>query len=222
MSCPHVAGVGALLKGAHPDWSPAAIRSAIMTTSDIFDNAKEPIRDIGVGDMQASPLALGAGYVNPNKALDPGLVYDVGVQDYVNLLCAMNLTQEDIKTITRSSSFNCSKPSLDLNYPSFIGYFNGNGSSDQSKVTWEFARTVTYVGNGHTIYTASVTPIKGFNVSVIPSKLVFEKKNEKQSFKLRIEGPKNESFGYVTWTDMKHVVRSPIVITNQVSSSEFP
>jgi len=214
MSCPHVAGVGALLKGAHPDWSPAAIRSAIMTTSDIFDNAKEPIRDIGVGDMQASPLALGAGYVNPNKALDPGLVYDVGVQDYVNLLCAMNLTQQNITTIIRSSSFNCSKPSLDLNYPSFIGYFNGRGSSNQSKVTLEFARTVTYVGDGHTIYTASVTPMKGFNVSVIPSKLVFEKKNEKQSFKLRIEGPKNEGFGYVTWTDMKYVVRSPIVVTS--------
>ncbi|BAT98165.1 hypothetical protein VIGAN_09179500 [Vigna angularis var. angularis] len=213
MACPHMAGVAALLKGAHRDWSPAAIRSAIMTTSDIFDNNKEPIKDIGDGDKPASPLVMGAGHVNPNKALDPGLVYDAGAQDYVNLLCAMNLTQQHIKTITRSSSYNCSKPSLDLNYPSFIALFSENGSSKQSMGTWDFFRTVTNVGEGQTIYTARVTPIKGFNVSITPSKLVFKEKNRKLNYKIRIEGPKREGFGYVTWTDVKHVVRSPIVIT---------
>ena len=32
MSCPHVAGTIGLLKKIHPDWSPSALRSAIMTT----------------------------------------------------------------------------------------------------------------------------------------------------------------------------------------------
>ncbi|XP_045788214.1 subtilisin-like protease SBT3 [Trifolium pratense] len=214
MSCPHIAGVAALLKGAHGDWSPAAIRSAIMTTSDIFDNTKEHITDIGTGN-KATPLALGAGHVNPNRALDPGLIYDAGVQDYVNLLCALNYTQKNIIAITRSSVNDCSKPSLDLNYPSFIAFFNAGNSS---KTTQHFHRTVTNVGEGQTTYVASITPIKRFRINVIPNKLVFKKKNQKISYKLSIEGPrmiqKNKvSFGYLTWKDDKHVVRSPIVVT---------
>lgn len=46
-ACAPVAGVIVLLKGVHPNWIPAAIRSPIMTTSDVLDNTFEPIQDLG-------------------------------------------------------------------------------------------------------------------------------------------------------------------------------
>ncbi|XVF36297.1 hypothetical protein REPUB_Repub19eG0046200 [Reevesia pubescens] len=222
MACPHVSGIAALLKGAYPDWSPAAIRSALMTTSDIIDNTGSLIKDIGDNLKPASPLAMGAGHVNPNKALDPGLVYDATVEDYINLLCGLNFTAQQIKTITKSSPNNCSNPSLDLNYPSFIAYFNDRNAKPNSKTVKEFQRTVTNVGEGSFTYKATVTPINGVKVTVEPDTLVFKAKYEKKNFKLSIEGLKQldeaVKFGYLTWEDSgrKHVVRSPIVATSYI------
>lgn len=223
MSCPHVAGVAALLKSAHPDWSPAAIRSAIMTTSYLVDNRNNPIGDLQNLKELATPFAMGSGHIDPNKALDPGLVYDASTTDYVNLLCALHYTTKEIKTITRSSSTKlCSNPSLDLNYPSFLAFFNSpfTSYSNRSERVREFRRTLTNVGEGPSTYTASLTPMKEFNVSVVPETLLFREKNEKLSFVLRIEGPsvmKNHAtiWCHLSWSDDvgKHVVRSPIVAT---------
>ncbi|GLT93513.1 hypothetical protein SLE2022_113030 [Rubroshorea leprosula] len=219
MACPHASGAGVLLKGAHPEWSPAAIRSALMTTSDLTDNTHSSIKDIGLDFATASPLAMGTGHINPNKAVDPGLIYDATIEDYVNLLCALNFTAKQIQTITKSSTNNCSAPSLDLNYPSFIAFFNAKGSKSNSKTVIEFQRTVTNVGDEMSTYTATVTPMEGFQVSVTPEKLIFKEKNEKQFYKLSIEGPSMMKdifvFGYLNWEDSggKYVVRSPIVAT---------
>jgi subtilisin family serine protease len=40
VACPHVAGVAATVKAWNPTWSPAAIRSVIMTTGDDDDNSQ--------------------------------------------------------------------------------------------------------------------------------------------------------------------------------------
>ncbi|PSS01670.1 Subtilisin-like protease [Actinidia chinensis var. chinensis] len=57
MACPHAAGIAALLKGAHPEWSPNAILSAMVTTANPLDNTLHPIRDLGLDLVPAKPTA---------------------------------------------------------------------------------------------------------------------------------------------------------------------
>lgn len=110
---PHIVGIAESPKAAHKDWSPAAIRSAMMATADILDNANNPIMDIITG-VAGTPLDFGGGHVNPNKTMDPGLVYDIGVQDYINCVRALNYTTKQLRTITRRSNVSF-EASLDLN-----------------------------------------------------------------------------------------------------------
>ncbi|CAN0922445.1 Subtilisin-like protease SBT3 [Linum grandiflorum] len=216
MSCPHASGVAALLKGAHPEWSHAAIRSAMMTTATSLDNTRKPIKDMGKNLTDASPLAIGAGHIMPNNALDPGLIYDATPQDYVSLLCSMNFTKNQILTITRSTTYNCTNPSLDLNYPSFIAFYNQN----VTKVTTQtYQRVVTNVGGGAATYKVKVTAPKGSKVAVWPQTLVFGNKYEQQQYSIKITYPSNHdgevSYGSIVWMDESgsHTVRSPIVVT---------
>lgn len=40
MAGPHISGIVALLKVVHPDWSPAAIKSALVTTGNIIESCQ--------------------------------------------------------------------------------------------------------------------------------------------------------------------------------------
>ena len=84
MAAPHIAGIAALLKQKHPQWGPAAIKSALMTTAITLDRNERPILAQQFSDHQtltlapATPFDLGSGAVSPKAALDPGLIFDAG------------------------------------------------------------------------------------------------------------------------------------------------
>ncbi|XP_059654551.1 subtilisin-like protease SBT3 [Cornus florida] len=216
MASPHAIGVAALLKTLHKDRSPAAIRSAMMTTTYVIDNANGPIIDMTTG-VAGIPLDFGAGHVNPEKAMDPGLVYDIEVQDYINYLCGLDYTSKQIKIITRRSNFSCDQSSLDLNYPSFIVILNNTNT-----MSYTFNRVLTNVVDGPSTYHAVVKAPSGMDVVVQPPVVSFAGKYSKAEFNITVEvnveyaSPQSDSivnYGYLSWNDVNgtHMVRSPIV-----------
>ncbi|ONK56092.1 uncharacterized protein A4U43_C10F4050 [Asparagus officinalis] len=82
MAAPHVSGIVALLKHNHQHWSPAAIKSAIMTTAYTKDRDGNPIKDQYEGE-NAGVFTMGSGHVDPVAANDPGLIYDNDPHDYI-------------------------------------------------------------------------------------------------------------------------------------------
>ncbi|CAH9085384.1 unnamed protein product [Cuscuta epithymum] len=224
MACPQAAAIAALLKGAHPNWSPSAIRSAMMTTATTLDNTGNRIKESDDNSV-ATPLAIGSGMVNPNRAVDPGLIYDATPQDYVNLLCSMNLTEKEFHSIARSSAtYNCSSPDPDLNYPSFIALYPTGGENEVFDwLVQTFKRTVTNVGpTGLVTYNAVIETPNNSNISVSPSTLVFTQNNQKMSYHLTIsyrgDEKHSKNVGSITWVEVKgnHTVRSPIIVSNTI------
>jgi hypothetical protein len=200
MSSPHVAGLGALLRQAHPTWSPAAIKSALMT-SGRQDVVKED------GSTPADPFDMGAGHVVPNSAVDPGLVYDAGLLDYFAFLCGATsaVHPDDCAFLEgRGYSFDAS----DLNLASIgIGELAG---------TQTVSRTVTNVGGAGT-YNVSVDAPPGISVEVSPSSLTLgadASASYEVTFTTESDAAIGEwTFGSLTWSDGTHSVRSPIAIT---------
>ncbi|MBA4177034.1 MAG: peptidase S8 and S53 subtilisin kexin sedolisin [Leptothrix sp. (in: Bacteria)] len=197
MSSPHVAGLALLLKQARPTWSPAAIKSALMTTA-------YSTLDDGLAGAQNGllPWAQGAGHVNPNKALDPGLVYDAGKNDWVRYQCKVNraavVPASDCTTIgTLDETYNLNLPSIT------VGNVVGN-------VT--VTRRVTNVGSASATYTASAN-LPGFTTLVTPSSLTLAP-GASATFTVRLTTTTATEgvwqFGSMTWTDGVRSVRVPV------------
>ncbi|KAL6648908.1 hypothetical protein ACP70R_013132 [Stipagrostis hirtigluma subsp. patula] len=209
MSTPHLSGIAAIIKSLHPSWSPAAIKSAIMTSSNTADHAGVPIKDEQY--RRASFYAMGAGYVNPARAADPGLVYDLTTNDYVAYLCGLGIGDDGVKDITnRRAPCAHLKPitEAELNYPSLVVKLLSQPITVH--------RTVTNVGKANSVYTAVVDMPKEVSVVVRPPMLRFTKVNEKQSFTVTLRWAGQPAVagaeGNLMWVSDEHTVRSPIVI----------
>nr|KYP55618.1 Subtilisin-like protease [Cajanus cajan] len=211
MSCPHVAGLAGLLKALHPDWSPAAIKSAIITSATTLDNSRKPILDESLN--KATPFDYGAGHIQPNRAMNPGLVYDLNITDYLNFLCGRGYNSSQLKMFygkpyTCPKSFNIA----DFNYPAITIPKFGPGHS------MNITRTVTNVGSPRT-YKVHIKAPPQVRVSVDPRELIFKEKGEKKEFRVTMTlkpqsmNTSDYVFGWLTWSDGRHQrVRSPISV----------
>ncbi len=200
MSTPHVAGVAALLIEAHPGWSPAAIKSALMTT------ARQTLVQSD-GEGQANPFEFGAGHIVPNSASDPGLVYDLTADDYDAFACGFALESVTTERCTALEIAGFSFDPAEMNQPSIaVGRL-----ANQRTVT----RTVTNVSDVRATYTASIATPIDMLVSVDPPSLSLGP-GESASFDVTIAyqaGPLDLwRFGSLTWNSTDHSVRSTIAV----------
>ncbi|XP_058762392.1 cucumisin-like isoform X1 [Vicia villosa] len=202
MACPHAAGAAAYVKSFHPNWSPAMIKSALMTTATPMSPALNP----------EAEFAYGAGQINPVKATNPGLVYDISEADYADFLCGEGYTDKQLRNLTKDKS-NCKvkaneKAVYNLNLPSFALKIN------RTFFGHVYHRTVTNVGSAKSIYKARVISPSLLEIQVKPNVLSFTSIGQKQSFSLTIEGKINVEVmsAALIWDDGSHQVRSPIVV----------
>jgi len=201
MATPHVTGISLLIKQAHPTWSPSAIKSALMTTA--FDTLDDGLAGMQNGKL---PWSQGAGFISPNKAIDPGLVYDMGKADYVKYQC---LTQKSLVAASDCTTYGTLDQTYNLNLPSItIGAMLG---------TTTVKRTVKNVGSSASTYTAAATVGGGMTATVTPSSLSLAP-GQSANFTVTIAPgaatPKfTWDYGTLTWSDTSgHSVRSPIQV----------
>ncbi|CBI34782.3 unnamed protein product, partial [Vitis vinifera] len=162
--------------------------------------------------LPADIFATGAGHVNPSRANDPGLVYDIEPDDYIPYLCGLGYTDTEVGILAHRS-IKCSEessiPEGELNYPSF---------SVALGPPQTFTRTVTNVGEAYSSYTVTAIVPQGVDVSVNPDKLYFSKVNQKLTYSVTFShnssSGKSSKFaqGYLKWVSGKHSVGSPISI----------
>lgn len=200
MSTPHVAGVAALLRQAHPEWSAAAIRSSLVTT------ARQDLR-LRDSIAAANPFDFGGGHIVPNKAWTPGLVYDVSDDEYDAFACGTGSPAVNAARCAELGAAGYSNLARNLNQPSI----SISRLSSQETVT----RRVTNVSEDAASYALQISPPPGIDVSVTPTTINLGP-GESAAFNVTltyVSGPMDLwRFGAFTWASEDHDVRSPIAV----------
>ncbi len=198
-SAPEASGIAALLKEANPDWTPGTLKSALMTT------ARTDLTHFD-GESPAHAFDRGAGHVDANRALDPGLVYDAGYLDHAAYLCGLDKPPFPASDCSILDAGGYLFTPRDLNLPS-IGideYITGDLIS----------RVVTNVGPSGT-YEAFANAPEGIEVQVEPPTLSLGT-GESAEFAVGLVGSGAERetwhFGHLRWSDGERDVTSPIAL----------
>lgn len=194
MATPHVSGMAALFFSQHPNWSPMAVKSALMTTSRRHLNANGSVDNVHFNG--------GAGFTDPQAMFQPGLVFDSNINDWYSFLKGQGVTSlpldkkipEDTRT---SSGSNMNLASISI-----------AGLAGRESVT----RTVTATKTG--LYKATAT-VPGFDVKVVPPVMFIA---AGQTKKVRVDfTPKADaamgqySFGNITWKSGSLTTQIPVV-----------
>ena len=187
MAAPHVAGLAARYLGARPDATPDEIKSALMTTASDTVNAD--------GSAGVDPFAQGAGQVDGERLLDPGLLYLNGQTQWVGYLREHGHAEMDVLD-----------PSGDVNLASI--------SIPQLGVKQTATRTLTATRAGTYDVTAS---IPGVDVTVSPASLTFAGPGDSQRFTVAFTNDSAPAevwaTGFLTWTgEDGTTVRSPLAV----------
>ncbi|XP_021310797.1 subtilisin-like protease SBT2.3 isoform X2 [Sorghum bicolor] len=211
MAAPHVAGLAALIKQKFPSFSPAAIASALSTTTTLSDRQGKPImaqRTYSNPDSTQSPATafdMGNGFVNATAALDPG--YD----DFFSFLCGINGSSPVVTNYTGNSCVASTMTGADLNLPSItIAVLNQ---------TRAITRTVTNVAAADESYTVSYSAPYGTAVSVVPTQFLIPS-GQKQLVTFVVNATMNSSsasFGNVGfYGDKGHRAIIPFSVISKV------
>ena len=187
MSSPHIAGIGALMKQLHPTWLPSEIKSALMTSAVDTKTTK-------------SPFAQGAGFVNPNGAANPGLVYPTLPNEYRSYMISLGVQfNPPFNTLPPISASNLNQASI------AIGQLAG---------TETVTRRVKNVGTSKEMYKPTAS-VPGFDIRVKPTQINLSP-GEEATFTVtftRTTAPLGAwATGSLTWTGSVHTVRSPIAL----------